>query len=141
MGLSSRIFSRFTALLLVCALLAPSVAYARPKPLTPEVVHARLLKRGVGNWVGVQVLSGAAFAGRLVSIDDTSFGLQLHNDPAITPVQYSDVTYLQTGLTNGQKTFFIALPVAFGGLALGLVLSMRRSQPALPTVPNPPVFP
>jgi hypothetical protein len=141
MSLSGRTFSRCTALFLVCALVAPSAAFARQKPLTPEVVHARLLKRGIGNWVGVQVLSGAAFAGRLVSVDDTSFGLQLHNDPTITPVLYTDVTYLQTGLTNGQKALCFGLPLAVAGVAIGAFLSMRRSQPPMPTLSTRPVAP
>jgi len=128
-------------MVLICALLAPSAAFARQKPLTPEVVHARLLKRGVGNWVGVQVLSGAAFAGRVVSIDETSFGLQLHNDPTITPVLYTDVTYLQAGLTNGQKTLIIALPAAVLTAGIATILSMRRNQPALPAIPGQAVLP
>jgi hypothetical protein len=128
-------------LLLVCALAAPSAVFARQKPLTPEAVHARLLKRGIGNWVGVQVLSGAAFSGRLVSVDDTSFGLQLHNDPTITPVLYTDVTYLQTGLTGGQIALCIGLPLAVAGVGIGVILSMRRSQPPLPTLSTLPVAP
>jgi hypothetical protein len=141
MGHSGRIFSRCTALLLVCALLTPSAAFAKQKPLTPEEVHARLLRHGIGNWVGVQVLSGAAFAGRLVSIDDKSFGLQLHNDPTITPVLYTDVTYLQTGLTGGQKVLIIGLPLAVAGAGIGTIIAMRRNQPHIPTMSTLPVAP
>jgi hypothetical protein len=88
------------AILLVCALLAPAMANAAPKPLTPETVHARILKRGVGNFVGVQLRSGVAFAGRIISIDDQSFSLQLHNDPQVTAVFYGDVAQT-SGLSRG----------------------------------------
>jgi hypothetical protein len=76
-----------------------------------------------------------------VNIDDQSFGLQLHNDPEITPVLYSDVTYLQTGLTGGQKVLFIALPIAFAGVAIGAAVAFRNNEPKLPTMPTQPVFP
>jgi hypothetical protein len=92
---------------------------ASPKPLTPEAVHARILKRGIGNWVAVQVLSGAAFGGRIVRIDEKSFGLQLHNDPTITPVLYSDVVDLRTGISRGG---FWAIGVA--GIAGVVVMAL-----------------
>jgi len=136
-----RTYSKCICLLLACALLAQSAAFAAPRPLTPEAARARIVKRGIGNWAGVQVRSGAAFAGIIVSIDDYSFGMQLHNDPAITPVLYSDVVYLQTGLTNGQQAWFIAAPIAFAGVSLGIVFAMRKSPPELPTRPTQPVFP
>ena len=83
----TRTFSRGMAMLLMCALVAASAPFAEAKPLTQEKVHERILKRGIGNWVGVELQNGTAFAGRIVSADDESFGLQLHNDPAITPVR------------------------------------------------------
>jgi hypothetical protein len=137
----SRILSRCVGLLLVCALIAPSVAIAAPKPLTPAAARARIVKRGIGNWVGVQIDTGAAFAGRIVSIGDESFGLQLHNDPAITPVLYSDVVYLQTGLTGGEKALVILLPIAFAGAAIGGMVAMHNNAPKMPTSPASPVFP
>jgi len=141
MNSASRTFSRCVGLLLSCALMVPSIAMAAPKPLTPAAAHARILKRGIGNWVGVQIDTGAAFAGRIVSIDDESFGLQLHNDPAITPVLYRDVVYLQTGLTNGQKALIIVLPIAFAGASIGAMVAMHNNAPKMPTSPTSPVFP
>jgi hypothetical protein len=91
------------------------MANAAPKPLTPETVHARLLKHGVGNFVGVQLQSGVAFAGRVVSIDDQSFGLQLHNDPQVTAVFYSDVVQLNTGISRG--AFWALMGIGIGGVA------------------------
>jgi len=117
------------------------------QPLTAEAVHARLLKRGLGKPVAVQLENGIAFWGNLVSIDDNSFGMQLYGDPETTPVAYSDVVYLWSGMTGGQKAFFIGLPVAFTAASIGGMVAMHNNQPTMPTLPtlptNPanPVFP
>jgi len=127
-------------MLLVCALLLPSIASA--KPLTPEAVHARLLKRGVGYWVGVQLQNGVEFSGRLVSIDEQSFGLQLYNDPEITPVFYSDVVDLRMGITR--KGFWIITAAGFAAVATMAAVSiheMNKNRLQLPTQPAQPVFP
>src|SRR5271166_3841448 len=93
--------ARSMALLLVLLLAGMTPATAWAKQLTPQVVHTRIVKRGVGNWVGVELLNGTAFVGRIVSAGDDSFGMQLHNDPEITTVHYADVLNLHTGISNG----------------------------------------
>jgi hypothetical protein len=136
----SRTLTRCIGMLLVCALLLPSLASA--KPLTPETVHARLLKRGVGYWVGVQLQNGVEFSGRLVSIDEQSFGLQLYNDPEITPVFYSDVVDLRMGITR--KGFWIITAAGFAAVATMAAVSiheMNKNKLQLPTQPTQPVFP
>jgi len=135
------------AMLLVCALVTASVPAYAGKPLTPEKVHERILKRGIGNWVGVELQNGTAFAGRIVSADEESFGLQLHNDPAITPVRYSDVVGLHTGISNG--AFLGVLIAGITGVAtmaaVGFYEVHKHSQmptlPTLPAEPSGPVFP
>jgi hypothetical protein len=128
-------------MLLVCALLAVSAPVAQAKPLTPLQVHARILKRGIGNWVGVELQNGTAFAGRIVSADDQSFGLQLHNDPAITPVQYSDVVRLHTGVSNG--VFWTFLAVGIGGAVAMTAVGIHElhTHDQMPALPTQPVFP
>lgn len=141
MSIVSRNYVRCVAVLLVCALLAQSAAFASPKGLTPQRVHARILKRGLGNWVGVEVSSGAAFTGRIVNIDIDSFGLQLHNDPQITQIPYDDVIDLQTGISTAG--FWTIIGVGVGGMvAMGIVAHHEFSQmPKLPTLPNQPPIP
>src|SRR5580698_3453254 len=137
-------FSRCMVMLLVCALLAASAPIAEAKPLTPERVHARILKRGIGNWVGVELQNGTAFVGRIVSADDESFGLQLHNDPAITPVRYADVVELHTGISRGG---FWALAIAgITGVAIMAAVGIHEvnqhsQMPTLPSQPAQPGFP
>jgi hypothetical protein len=119
------------------------MAVASPKPLAPEVVRARLLKRGVGCWAGVELQNGTAFGGRIVSIDDQSFSMQLHNDPQVTSVFYSDVVDLHLGLSRGG--FWALTGVSLGAVAamtaVGLYEVHKHSQlPPLPSPPTP-IFP
>jgi hypothetical protein len=128
----------------VCALVAASALVAQAKPLTAEKVHERILKRGIGNWVGVELQNGTAFVGRIVSADDESFGLQLHNDPAITPVRYAEVVELHTGISRGG---FWALTIAgFASVAAMAAVGVHEVHEheqtlALPNQPTQPVFP
>ena len=139
MSLSSTL-ARCVAMLLVCALLAPSIASA--KPLTPETVHTRILKRGVGYWACVQLQNGVEFCGRVISIEQHSFGLQLYNDPEITPVLYSDVVDLSQGITR--KGFWIFTGASFAAMAAMAAVSiheMNKNKLQMPTMPTKPVFP
>jgi hypothetical protein len=137
----SRTFSRCIGSLVVCALLAPPMAIASPKPLTAEKAHARIFKLGLGNWVGVQVVSGAAFAGRIVRIDDDSFGLQLHNDPRITSVQYGDVVHIDTGISR--RTALIVAGIGTAGMVVIALVAhheMENNKPQMPTTTTPLFF-
>lgn len=127
---------RQLSMVLILCLLAPSMAFAKTKPLTPELAHERILKRGVGNWVWVQTDSGVVLVGRIVSIDGGSFGLQLHNDPEITPVLYSEVTDLRTG--PSRAAFWGILGAGVGGMIiLAVVAHHEMSNMKMPTQPTP----
>jgi hypothetical protein len=128
-------------MLLVGALLAISAPVAFARPLTAETVHARILKRGIGNWVGVELLNGTAIVGRIVSVDEESFGLQLHNDPAITPVRYSDVVGLHFGITRG--AFIAVAAIGVGGVLIAALVAHHEfaKQPAFPSLPTEPLQP
>ena len=144
MGSESRALSRFIAIMLVCTLLVPAMANAAPKPLTSETVHTRILKAGLGNFAAVQLQDGVAFGGRIVSIDDQSFSMQLHNDPEVTAVFYRDVVQLNTGISHG--AFWTILGVGIGGVVAMTVVGIhevnKHSQmPTMPTLPTSPIFP
>jgi hypothetical protein len=108
---------RCTGMLLVCALLAPAAVHASAKPLDPATVHARIAKRGVGNWICVQEANGIALVGRIVSVGDESVGLQLANYPEITPVPYTDIVGLRMGISRGAMW-------TITGVGVGLVAAM-----------------
>lgn len=107
---------RCTGILLVCALLAPAIADARPKPLDPVTVHARIAKRGVGSWICVEEANGIALVGRVVSIDDRSVGLQLANYPEVTPVLYTDIVGLRMGISRGAMWTLVGVGVGLVGV-------------------------
>ena len=140
MGFVTRTFSRSIAMVLVCALLALSAPVASAKSLTPITVHQRILKRGIGNWVGVELLNGTAFAGRIVSFDDDSFGLQLHNDPTVTSVRFADVVRLNTGVSSG--AFWAIMIAGIGGVAAMAAIGLHEvhAHDQMPTLPAQPLL-
>ena len=141
MSFTARIASRSIVLALVCALICQGSPIAEAKQLSPEIVHSRILKRGIGNWVGVELQNGTAFAGRIVEIDQQSFGMQLHNDPSITPFRYSDVLNLHTGVARGALLGVIAGGV---GAVVAMAVLMHHETPptpAFPIQPSLPLFP
>jgi hypothetical protein len=110
--------------------------------LTPDSVHQRLLKRGLGNWVGVELQNGVAFSGRVISIDEDSFGMQMYGDSEVTPVAYDDVVYLQQG--PSMKAFWIFMGAGIGSMAAISAVAiheMNNNKPQMPTLPAQPVYP
>jgi hypothetical protein len=105
------------ALVAICLLLVPNLSLAEPKPLDPGTVHVRVMKRGVNNWIALQEFDGVQLFGRIIAIGDRSFTLQLHNDPQTTEISYTDVAYLRTGFTAGQKALMISGIAAVAGFA------------------------
>jgi small nuclear ribonucleoprotein (snRNP)-like protein len=130
-----RTLNRCVALLLMCALFASSQAYAAPRPLGPEEVHKRLLKRGVGNWVYIEEKNGIALVGRIVSIDDEFFGLQLQNYPEATAVSYADVSRIRTGMSK--KGVILLAAAMTGGAILAGVLMHNAFENNKAKMPNP----
>jgi hypothetical protein len=79
--------------------------------------------------------------GRIVSADDESFGLQLHNDPAITPVRYAEVVEIHTGISRGG---FWAITIGgFAGVAAMAAIGIHEvhEHEQMPTLPNEPTQP
>ena len=135
------VLQRSLTLLLISLLTTPAVSYAQPKPLDPGTVHVKIIKRGVNNWIALQENNGVQLFGRILAIDDHSFTLQLHNDPQTTEILYSDVVYLQTGMTAGQNAIlFGGLAAVAGGAIYGFVHIHNLNNKPLPT-PTPPPFP
>jgi hypothetical protein len=122
---------RVTSLWLACALLAPTLASARPKPLDPVTVHDRIVKRGVGNWICIEEANGIALVGRVVSVGDDSVGLQLENYPEVTTVFYRDIVGLRMGWSK--KAFWTMMGVSLGASAALVAVGIHEmSQNKLP---------
>jgi hypothetical protein len=113
-------------LLLVLALVTHSSLRASAKPLTVEQVHDRIVRRGLGNWIGVVMSNGTAFTGRIVSINSNSFALQLHNDPTTATVLYSDVIKLRTGLRT--ESFWAVTIVGVAAIATVVAIGIHEAD-------------
>lgn len=107
--LSACIASMLTALLTL-----PPAAFARTKLLTADVVHERIVKHGVNNWVCVEQSNGVQLVGRVIDIHPDTFTLQLPNDPEPVTIPYASVTSLQT---DTPRSFWIAMGVGIAATA------------------------
>jgi len=124
----------------ICAMLMPSVALA--KPLTADQAREKIVKRGVGTWVCVEERNGLLLIGRITSIDQDQFGMQLENYPDITPVNYSDVTRLRFQLSGRGIAVLVGVPMAAGVIgALILHHEFEANKPQFPPTPITPPFP
>jgi hypothetical protein len=139
LGIRNR-FSVSIASLLILLFVVPPGVYAKAKPLDAATVHARILKRGIGNPVGVEQSNGVELVGRIIAVNMDSFTLQLFNDPQPVTVNYADVIDLKTGPSRG---FWIVMAVGIGasvGIGIWGVVAMHNFQQdhQLPTVPSVP---
>ena len=141
--------SRFSKLaaciasLLIVFLAIPPEAFAKAKPLNATTVHARVLKRGIDNPIGVELSNGVELIGRIIAINTDSFTIQLFNDPEPVTVNYADVIDLRTGPSHG---FWVLMGIGIAasvGLAIWGAAQMHNfeQQHPLPTVPQPQPIP
>lgn len=93
--------SALTASLLIALLLLPAEAFAKTRPLTADVVHTRIVRRGIDNWVCVEQSNGVQLVGRIIAINPDSFTMQLPDDPQPVTIFYTRVIGLQTGASRG----------------------------------------
>jgi len=126
------------AVALVCSLLGSSAAYA--KPVNPETIHRKIVQRGIGSWVCVEESNGVLLIGRITSIDEQSFGMQLDNYPEITTIPYTDVVKLRNaGISSKSMAIWAAAGVgsvvAFALIAHHEMNNFKNNEPTLPPMP------
>ncbi len=139
---SSRLAGLIASFLIVL-LAAPPAAFARSKPLDAATVHARILKRGIDNPVGVETNNGVELVGRIIAIHTDSFALQLFNDPEPVTIHYADVIDLRTGPT---RAFWVCTGIGIAaavGFAIWGAVAMHNFQQdhPLPNYPQPQPIP
>ncbi len=108
---------QITALLLVITFSTERIALAAS---TPDAASAKqqVASRGLGKGVKIREADGTSLRGKIVSLGEDSFGLQVGSKPAID-VPYAAVTEVQgPGLSRGAR---IGLWVGVGVLALVIV--------------------
>lgn len=95
---------RFTALLLIPALLSNGLAFASKKPVDASVVKAKLEQRGVGQGVRVTFADNTEAKGMIVSIGEQSFALRTKGVDLPREIQYAQVTGVHNNkLSTGAK--------------------------------------
>jgi hypothetical protein len=78
-----------TAVALIVVL--TSAANAAPKNVDPATIQRKVVERGAGRSICADIPNGTAVVGRIASISELSFGMQLDNDPDVTTISYADV--------------------------------------------------
>jgi hypothetical protein len=130
---------RATAVALICALWMPA-ANAAPKTVNPETIHREIVQRGASKWICVDLKNGTALVGRIASLDEQSFGMQLDNYPDVTTIAYADVLRVRS-VGIGGKGLAIAIGAGIGGsVAIALIANhemnnLKNNQPTLPALP------
>ena len=131
---------RGLAVALIAAML-PVAASASPKTVNPETIHRKIVERGAGRWVCVDMKNGTAVLGRIAAIHEQSFDMQLENYPEATTIAYADVEHVRNvGLSGKGTAIMIGAGVA-GAVALAIVAqhemnNIKNNQPTLPTMPG-----
>jgi hypothetical protein len=114
--------ARFLALFLCLILPTSQIAFAAPKPLTPDQVRQRIQKIHVDGAVFIRETNGAEFAGRILSIDTDAFIMQTGNHPDdIVTVPYSDIVYMNNPYTD-KRVWIVAGALVGTAIIGGLLL-------------------
>ena len=134
-----RTLYRISAFALIAAML-PFTASAAPKVVNPETIHRKIVERGTGRWLCVDMKNGTAVVGRIASLGEQSFALQLDNYPEATNIAYADVERVRgVGIGGKGVAVLIGAGVA-GSVAVALFAqhemnSFKNSEPPMPTLP------
>jgi hypothetical protein len=124
---------RFSAMLLISAVLTNNVAFAAKKPADPATLKARIQARGVGQGVRVTLADSAEAKGMIVSVGELSFALKSKHDAQPREIEYSQLTGVyKDKLTRGQK---IGITVAVVSIAIAItavVFTIELDKPIGP---------
>jgi hypothetical protein len=128
---------RGIALALICALSMSSALMAAPKPVNPETVHRQIVQRGAGKWVCVDMKNCTALVGRITSVDEQYFGMQLNNYPEVTTIPYTDVLRVRNIGLGGKGTAILIAAGVGGSVILAVVAhnamnNLKNNPPVLP---------
>ena len=139
MRILRRSFDHISAVALIAAML-PFTAGAAPKTVNPETIHRKIVERGTGRWICVDLKNGTAVVGRIASFGEQSFAMQLDNYPEATDIAYANVERVRNvGLGGKGMAVAISAGVA-GSVAIALIAqhemnNFRNNQPAMQTLP------
>ncbi|HEY2471129.1 MAG TPA: hypothetical protein VGI45_25275 [Terracidiphilus sp.] len=117
---------RFTALLLIPALMTNNLAFGSKRPIDAASVKAKLDARGVGNGVRVTFADNTEAKGLIVTLGDQSFALNEKGSDHPREISYLQVTGVHSAkLSRGAK---VGIGVAVAGVGIAIVLLVLRSR-------------
>jgi len=116
---------RFTALLLIPALLSNNLAFGSKRPIDAARVKVKLEARGVGQGVRVTLEDNAEATGMIVSLGEQSFSLK-EKDEQPREISYTQVTGVHNSkLSTGAK---VGIGVAVAGAGIAVLILVLRSR-------------
>ena|SRR5579859_2840684 len=117
---------RFTALLLIPALLSNNLAFGSKRPIDAASVKAKLEVRGVGQGVRVTLADNTEAKGLIVSLGEQSFSLKEKGDGQPREISYTQVTGVHNSkLSTGAK---VGIGVAAAGVGIAILVFVLRSR-------------
>jgi hypothetical protein len=117
--------ARFTAMLLIPALLSNSLAFAA-KPVDPAAMKAKVQARGVGQGVRVTLADKTETKGLILSIADQSFTLKVKGADQPQEIQFAQVTGVHSDkMGTGTKVIIV---VAVVGVAIAITAAVFVSR-------------
>jgi hypothetical protein len=108
--------SRWIAIIVILAMLAPTAGPAQLRHSAPEAVRSSVLKLGVGQWVRVREDTGLEFNGRITGIGPQVFQMERRDAAGPTFVYYADVVRIKRVQYVSDRGNFP--PGAWAGLAI-----------------------
>jgi ABC-type phosphate transport system permease subunit len=130
---------RFTAMLLISALLTNSFAFAAKKPADPAAMRAKVLARGVGQGVRVTIADNTEVNGLIVSIGEQSFTVKPRHANQPQEIQYAQVTGVHNNkMGTGTKIIIVA---AIAGATIGIIAAIwaHRFDEGFKNIPTGPI--
>lgn len=115
-------FLRFTAILLIPALVNSSLVFAASKPIDPAAMKAKVQARGVGQGVRVTLADKTEAKGLIVSIGEKSFAVKPKGADQPREIEYAQITAVHNDkLSTGQK---VTIVVVIVGVAIGIAAAI-----------------
>lgn len=132
---------RSLCLLMVALLSAPVLPAQRPLSQA-EKYHLKIVKHGLDARLWLKEKNGLEFTGRVQSIGDQGFELQIFDDPQLEPIRYDEIQNLR--IAPGYKAVVLWSLIGVGGItATSLIAMHSMQQHALspPSTPPQPTIP
>lgn len=117
------------AFVLLVSILGDSLAYAETPTLPPATAKQMVQARGVGKGIKVKEADGTTIRGKIVSIGEDSFGVQV-GSKAATEISYAQVTMVQRpGLSTWAKVGILLGVAVAATAAISVAYDGEHSLP------------